>query len=315
MMGATQIRATARQMVRENKKVLYVATLVNTLILVAFSVVTSLLSWIPGLSVVIPIATLFVTFPLSLGLIHIFNLVYYRRSATTGNMFDFFKSYSVALRALGVVGILMAIVFGVMFVLVIAMGAAMFAALYGDPSGAVMATVGLIMIVVFTPLGVIISSIELVCCYLVMRNHTLPFGQLFSTSMKLGFQSAWRYFCLQFSYIGWYILSVLLVMPLMVIVFMYALGTYVSPLVLVLVLLLTLVVFIFYVALFLGVRITSATTIFYNTVIDRYEQKNPLITNTPYQQETNSDGTLTPPSFTAPPAEGSDNSQPPSESR
>lgn len=274
MVTAKESREVARRMLRENKR-LFISSYLVYLGLTALSLLILLFITNPLVTSFWSFASMFLLIPLSLGILHIHNLVYYKRRCLTGNLFDFFKNYGVALKALGVSYIfsmlLSAILMPVMLLCIapLLLGGSLIGAnfLLGSSVAAI-----IVACVVAVTLSILAQTFVTACYFIVLRNRSIGFGRLLGSSFKIGGRCLWRYFVLQLSFFGWILLCCA---PAIASGFFYAallaIGSRSTALLLLILGMLLCGIGLFIVSAY----INAATTVFFNVAIDEYEQQYP----------------------------------------
>jgi len=278
LISATQARASARQIIRENKSFLLRVYAAYFGITVGLMIVSSAFSASPSLSVLWSIGITFLSVPLVLGVLHVNNMLYYRRSCSVGNLFDFFRNYSVSIKVIGVsyifmVGMMIVLIPVILIALIPLIGVfatgwnSMDAAIW---PGLVFYVVLILLIAAF--LEMLVSSIEMSGYYIALRNRSISFGELLMSALRIGFKYLWKYFVLQLTFLGW---SLLAGLPLGIAggigIILFTSGSWVPAYMLLLVgALLTLAG-----VTAVNVYINMASTVFFNTAIDEYEGQTP----------------------------------------
>lgn len=286
MIQASQARSVGRKMMRENKGILLGTYFAYTGITVVLSMLSVLFSGNYALTMLWSIGITFVTVPLMLGVLHVYNMVYYKRSCSVSNLFDFFSNYRVSIKVIGVSYICSMMIFAVMVPLafVIILPAIGFASYSGDFLSMASSMVGsmVMLLIVAVLVGMLVSSLIMASYYIALRNRSIAFGKLLSDSIKIGGKYIFKYFVFQLSFIGWALLSSI---PAIIVIFIETAVLVSSPtaaysmiyggrnymlLMMMIPMILTMVV-----GAFLQVYILSSSAAFWNTAIDEYEQKHP----------------------------------------
>lgn len=280
MVTAKESRAIARQMIRENRRLLlgsYLAFFGVTLaaVLVQFLFMANTMA-----TALFGFASLFLLIPLTLGILHIHNMIYYRRRCSVGNLFDFYRNYSVALKALGVSYLFSMILSAILTpVLMIAVLPLMLSApVMGGyvPSALLLVGIGVVFFVSIA-IALLAESFIMACYFILLRNRSIGFGRLLTGALKIGGRCILRYLLLQLSFFGWGLLcSLPLVGALMFApVLQYSQQALGLPL-----LIIGLGSLLFGLAVFtLTIYINAASTVFFNVAIDEYEQQYPDFAN------------------------------------
>lgn len=293
MITAKEARAVARRMIRENKRLL-LGSYLSFLGLSLVVVLAQLLFWQNTLATAFwGFASLFLLVPLTMGILHIHNMIFYRRSCSVGNLFDFYRNYSISLKVLGVSYLFSLILSAVLMpvltisILPLALGAPLF----GGSSAAV-AIIGLMgVMLLLIAITLLAESFVMANYFIALRNRSIRFGQLLGSALKIGGRCALRYFLLQLSFFGW---GALCCLPLFL---STAVSTYFfdiagEPLLHPALPLSIAAILLFLLAISaLTVYINAASTVFFNVAIDEYEQQYPDFFNIP-----------APPVSSAPPA-------------
>ncbi|PWM36642.1 MAG: hypothetical protein DBX66_06405 [Clostridiales bacterium] len=266
-----------RQMIGENKGLLVGSYLAYFGISVGLSLISMFFGNSQALTFIWSIAILFITYPLMLGLLHINNMVYYKRQCRVGNLFDFFSNYRVSLKVIGVNLILTVIMMAVMIPIMIIMLGSIFASVSIGLLGGVQSNINLssmlgsflLCMLLVMVLAMLISSFMMASYFIALRNRSITFGKLLGSSFKIGGKYVWRYFTFQLSFIGWMLLCI--VPFLVVTVFVAIAGPGLGSIALLMLMLIVFIAGIFAVSLY----INAASVAFFNTAIDEYEQLHP----------------------------------------
>lgn len=278
LVTAAQARACARRIIQENKSLLLRVYAAYFGITVGMMAISSAFSASPGFSMLWSIGVTFLTIPLVLGLLHVNNMIYYRRPCSVGNLFDFFRNYAVSIKVVGasyifmlgtmVVLIPILVIAFIPFIGVIAAGWYSIESAVGP--GLVLYVLFIILLVAL--LEMLIASIEMSVYYIALRNRSILFGDLLLKSLRIGFRYLWKYFVLQLTFFGWSLLASLpLGIAAGIATVMLIGGSWISATMLLLAgAFLTLAA-----ATVLNVYIYAASTVFFNTAIDEYEGQTP----------------------------------------
>lgn len=281
MVTAKEARGIARRMLGENKRLFIRSYLAYIGLTVGVALLSLLFLNRPLVSSFWTFASMFLLIPLSLGILHIHNLVYYRRRCQAGNLFDFFKNYGVALKALGVSYIfsmlLSAALTPVMLLCVspLILGGEIVG---GNALVSSSITAVILAAVAAVILALLAQSFVTACYFIVLRNRAIGFGRLLGSSFKIGGRYLWRFFLLQLSFFGWILLCCA---PAIAATFFYAAlltaGSFGAALPV-----LIIGMFICGIALFVvSAYMNAASTVFFNVAIDEYEQLYPDFAHPP----------------------------------
>lgn len=265
-------------MIRENKSLLLRVYAAYFGITVGLMAVSSAFSASPGFSMIWSIGMTFLSIPLVLGLLHVNNMLYYRRPCSVGNLFDFFRNYAVSIKIIGVsyifmLGMMIALI-PILVILCIPLIGVFAAGWYNMENivgpGMVLYVLFIILLVAF--LEMLVASIEMSAYYIALRNRSISFGDLLMNALRVGFRYLWKYFVLQLTFLGW---SLLASLPLGITagigIMLYFSGSWIPATMLILVgAILTLAA-----ATVLNVYIYAASTVFFNIAIDEYEGQSP----------------------------------------
>lgn len=278
MITSAQARASARQMIRENKSLLLRVYAAYFGITVGLMAVSSAFSASPGFSMIWSIGMTFLSIPLVLGLLHVNNMLYYRRPCSVGNLFDFFRNYAVSIKIIGVSYIfmlgMMAALIPILVIVCIPLIGVFAAGWYNMENivgpGMVLYVLFIILLVAF--LEMLVASIEMSAYYIALRNRSISFGDLLMNALRVGFRYLWKYFVLQLTFLGW---SLLASLPLGIAagigIILYFSGSWIPATMLILAgAILTLAA-----ATVLNVYIYAASTVFFNIAVDEYEGQSP----------------------------------------
>lgn len=281
MVRSGEARAIARQMIRENKGLLVGGFFAYIGLGLAISLVQFLFTNNPGLTTLWSIGSMFLLIPLTLGLLHINNMVYYKRFCTIGALFDFFRNYHVSIKVIGVSFIFQIILMVICLPVALITLVPVFIGAFGSALGsnyfsaaAVTSFIGFIVLFALLVLVVslLFSTMIMASYFVALRNRSISFGNLLGSSLKIGWKYMWKYFVFQLTFIGWVLLGIL---PSMLLgaggVFFMVGGNFgIGIFLLVLSALLC-------VALesLVEIYISAASTVFFNVAIDEYERLHP----------------------------------------
>lgn len=276
-MTAAQTRAVARQMIRENKSILIRSYAACLGLQLAIAAIGGIFSFNAALSMFWSLGSLFLNVPLTLGILHVNNMVYYRRPCRVKNLFDFFRLYHVSIKTIGVTCVLSMISSLLLIPVVIMMMLPFFIFFFTGLESfgfAMMLPTIIIGVLVIVAASLLLSSISMSVYYIALRNRSITFADLFSGSFRIGLRCLWKYFVLQLTFIGWSLLAALpagIVMGGAAVV--SSLGMTMSPVMIVLLILMVLGILLTLAAMMLvEVYLHAASTVFFNTAIDEYEK-------------------------------------------
>lgn len=271
MVTAKEARAVGRQMIRENKGLFLGCYSAYFGLTLASVLIQFLLNNNALVTALWGMASLFLLIPLALGILHIHNLIYYKRRCSVGNLFDFYRNYSVSIKAVGVSYLFSMILSIVLTPLV--MLAVLPLALSGAGEQSPLLVVGLLFVfLVVAVLSLVANAFMMACYFIILRNRSIGFGRLLGSSLKIGGRYVLRYCLLQLSFIGWILLCTLYLLVPVLFGSLLLLGE-----LRVLGMLLTVLGMILYgLSLFvLAMYMNAATAVFFNVAIDEYERQYP----------------------------------------
>lgn len=276
-----EARAIARQMIRENKGLLVGGFFAYIGLGLAISLVQLLFTNNPGLTTLWSIGSMFLLIPLTLGLLHINNMVYYKRFCTVGVLFDFFRNYHVSIKVIGVAFIFQIILMVIFIPIALITMVPVFIGAFGSAVGssyfsaaAVTSFIG--AIVLFTLLVLIVamlfSAMTMASYFIALRNRSISFGNLLGSSLKIGWKYMWKYFVFQLTFIGWVLLGML---PSVLLGTGGAAAMAGGNLGFGIFLLVLSVLLCVVLESLVEIYISAASTVFFNVAIDEYERLHP----------------------------------------